>query len=158
MGRGLTIPMYVIFIAETVRLPQVRRFNTKTNHKNTTYWLFNRVITNIKLYSYQEPFHRSGGGWHTTISSCYMSSSCLMTEMQICQNMTFYDRHICHKMSFYDIYDGHITVTKYGNMGIKLFVLISVFQFLKNFSFITIRENRKTKIFFFKIFLLYFPV
>ena len=43
-------------------------------------------------------------------------------------HMTFYDRHKCHKMSFYDIYDGHKVSKKYGNMGIKLTVLISLLQ------------------------------
>ena len=39
-----------------------------------------------------------------------------------------YDCHKCHEMTFYGIYDGHKEFQKYGNMGIKLTVLIPVLQ------------------------------
>ena len=60
--------------------------------------------------------------------------------------MTFYDRHKCHKMSFYDIYDGHKVSQKYGNMGIKLTVLISLLQINTKNAVFTYGGIKKTKL------------
>ena len=38
-------------------------------------------------------------------------------------------------MSFYEIYDSHKEFQKYGNMGIKLTVLIQVLKKKKDFQF-----------------------
>ena len=53
--------------------------------------------------------------------------------------MTFHDRHKCPKMSFYEMYDDHKEFQKYGNMGIKITVLIPVLQKIKRFSDFTYR-------------------
>ena len=60
--------------------------------------------------------------------------------------MTFYDRHKCHKMSFYDIYDGHKVSMKYGNMGIKLTVLISLLQINTKKCSFHLRGNQRNQI------------
>ena len=59
--------------------------------------------------------------------------------------MTFYDRHKYHKISFYDIYDGHKVSQKYGNMGIKLTVLISLLQINTKSAVFTYRGIKKKK-------------
>ena len=66
--------------------------------------------------------------------------------------MTFYDRHKCHKMSFYDIYDGHKVSQKYGNMGIKLTVLISQLQINTKNAVFTYGGIKKTKLVILQIF------
>ena len=60
--------------------------------------------------------------------------------------MTFCDHHKCHKISFHDIYDGHKVSQKYGNMGIKLTVLISLLQINKKNAVFTHGEIKKTKL------------
>ena len=55
-------------------------------------------------------------------------------------------------MSFYDIYDGHKVSKKYGNMGIKLTVLISLLQINTRFSISNYRGIKKTRFVKFKIF------
>ena len=54
-------------------------------------------------------------------------------------------------MSFYDIYDGHKVIWKYGNMGIKLTVLIPLLQKNTRFSIFTDLGIKKTILDIFKI-------
>ena len=49
-------------------------------------------------------------------------------------------------MTFYDIYDGHKVSQKYGNMGIKLTVLISLLQQNTKYSVLNDGEIKKTKL------------
>ena len=60
-------------------------------------------------------------------------------------------------MSFYDIYDDHKVFQKYGNMGIKLTVLISLLQINTKYSVITDRQIKKPKLVIHQIFSLVLP-
>ena len=71
--------------------------------------------------------------------------------------MTFYDHHKRHKMSFYDIYDGHKVSQKYGNMGIKLTVLISLLQINTKNAVFTYGGIKKPKLVILQIFPSAFP-
>ena len=55
-------------------------------------------------------------------------------------------------MSFYDIYDGHKVSQKYGNMGIKLTVLISLLQINTKNAVFTYGGIKKTKLVILQIF------